>query len=65
MFGICLYGDSTTIRRKPFFNILAACVKEPSIVLEIINATSHLEKGYTQDSSYVANLEHKFLDWVF
>jgi hypothetical protein len=75
MFGICLYGDSATIRRKPFLNILAACVKEPSIVLEITDATSHLETGEKKDASYGAEQfipwmkkldpENKFLDCVF
>jgi hypothetical protein len=61
MFGICLYGDSATIQRKPFLNIIAACVKEPSIVLGITDATSHHEEGKKKDSSYVA---HKFMPWM-
>jgi hypothetical protein len=45
MYGICLYGDSVTFKHKHFLNILAASVKEPSIVLEIADATDHLNKG--------------------
>lgn len=75
MYGICLYGDSATIRRKPFLNILAASVKEPIIVLEIADATDHLKKGLKKDSSYVAERfipwctkldpDNKYLDCVF
>lgn len=75
MYGICLYGDSATIKRKPFLNILAASVKEPSIVLEIADATDHLKEGGKKDSSYVAGCfipwcrrldpDNKFLDCVF
>ena len=61
MYGICLYGDSATIRRKPFLNILAASVHEPSIVLEIADATDHLKCGGKKDSAYVAK---QFLPWM-
>jgi hypothetical protein len=60
MYIICLYGDSATIKREPFLNILAALVKEPSIVLEISDATDHLKTGNIQDSTYVAS---HFLPW--
>jgi hypothetical protein len=36
-------------------------MKEPSEVLEITDATSHLEKGVKKDSSYVAA---KFMPWM-
>jgi hypothetical protein len=61
MYGICLYGDSATIRRKPFLNILAASVNEPCIVLEIADATDHLKCGGKKDSAYVAK---QFLPWM-
>jgi hypothetical protein len=61
MYGICLYGDSATIRRKPFLNILAASVNEPCIVLEIADATDHLKCGGKKDSTYVAQ---QFLPWM-
>ena len=61
MYGICLYGDSATIRRKPFLNILAASVHEPCIVLEIADATDHLKEGGKKDSTYVAK---QFLPWM-
>ena len=61
MYGICLYGDSATIRRKPFLNILAASVNEPCIVLEIADATDHLKNGGKKDSTYVAK---QFLPWM-
>ncbi len=61
MYGICLYGDSATIRRKPFLNILAASVNEPCIVLEIADATDHLKGGGKKDSTYVAK---QFLPWM-
>jgi hypothetical protein len=40
-----MYGNSATIKNKPFLNILAASVKEPNIVLEITDAPDHLKKG--------------------
>ena len=62
MYGICLYGDSVTIRRKPFLNILAAAsVNEPCIVLEIADATDRLKGGGKKDSTYVAQ---QFLPWM-
>jgi hypothetical protein len=45
MYGIRLYEDSATIKRKPFLYILAASGKEPSIVLEIADVSDHLSKG--------------------
>jgi hypothetical protein len=60
MYGICLYGDSATIKQKSFLNILAASVREPSIVLEILDATDHRKQGRKKDSTYVTK---QFIPW--
>ena len=63
IYGICLYGDGTTIRQKPILNIFVASVKKPSTVLGIADATAHLSAGGKKYSRYLCSQPVFALCW--
>jgi hypothetical protein len=55
-YGLTLYGDGATVKKMPLINILCAGAHNPAAVLEIVNCSSHLQKGDKKDASYIASL---------
>jgi len=56
VFGITVFGDSATIKTVPLVNVLASCVNNPFVLLEIANCTAHLAKGGKKDAKYIAKI---------
>ncbi len=54
IFGLSLYGDCATIKRMLLMNILASSVNNPTILLEVVNATEKLEDGGKKDASWIS-----------
>ena len=51
LFGLSFYGDGATVRKMPLLNVMASGAYLHTAVMEIINCTSHLEKG-EKDAQY-------------
>ena len=63
MFGLCFLGDSATIRRTPFMNILGMCGTIPPVTISIHDCTGHMAMGGKKDAPFIANLfEEKILE---
>ena len=62
LFGLSMYGDGATVHRMPLLNILASGVFEPAAVLDIVDATEHLQGGGTKDATYIANITQPYID---
>jgi hypothetical protein len=62
VFGLSYYGDSTTVKQMPLNNILASSVYLQTALLEIVDATAHLEKGGKKDASYIVSLFRPHID---
>jgi hypothetical protein len=45
VFGLSFYGDGATFKKMPLINILASGAYLQTALLEIVDATSHMEKG--------------------
>ena len=54
IFGLSMMGDGATIKKKPFFNILAYGYHLPAAVLAIVDCTKHLVAGGKKDAEYIA-----------
>jgi hypothetical protein len=64
IYGVTLHGDGATVRKKPLTNILAAGVHMPAFVLEIADATGHMEAGGKKDARYVASIFRPHIDRI-
>jgi hypothetical protein len=53
---LSFYGDGATVKKMPLINILASGAYLQTALLEIVDATSHLEKGGEKDASYTSSL---------
>ena len=62
VFGLSFYGDGATVRCMPLLNIMASGAYVHTAVLEIINATSHMEIGGKKDARYIASLFRPHID---
>ena len=51
VFGISLFGDGATVKKKALLNVLGSGVHLPSACLEIVDCTSHLEAGGKKDGN--------------
>ena len=56
IYGITMYGDGATIKKKPLFNILAAGVHNSAAILEIKDCSGHMASGGKKDAAYIASL---------
>jgi hypothetical protein len=56
VFGLCLFGDGTTVKRMPLISTLCSGVHERTSVLEIVDCTSHMTAGGKKDARYIAKL---------
>lgn len=56
IFGLSLYGDGATIHKMPLLNLLASGVHQNVAVLDIVDATAHIEEGGKKDAEYIASL---------
>ena len=54
IFGLSVMGDGATIKKKPFFNILAYGYHVPAAVLAITDCTKHLVAGGKKDAEFIA-----------
>ncbi len=64
VFGLALYGDCATIKRMPLMNILASSINNPTILLEVVNATDQLEDGGKKDASWISSHFHPHLERI-
>ena len=51
--GLTIFGDGATIVKSPLVNILAAGVKTPSAMMDIVDCTHHCSRGYKKDERYL------------
>jgi len=58
VFGVTVFGDGATIKIKTVLlvNVLAACVNNPFVLLEIADCTAHLAEGGKKDAKYFAKI---------
>ena len=56
IYGITMYGDGATIKKKPLINILAAGVHNSAAILEIKDCSGHMSSGGKKDAAYIASL---------
>jgi hypothetical protein len=56
IFGLSFYGDSATVKRMPLVNVLCSGAYIHTAVMEIRDATKHLETGGKKDARYIADL---------
>ena len=61
LFGLSLYGDGATVHKMPLLNILASGVFQLVAVLDIVNATQHLETGGKKDAEYIAAIMEPYI----
>jgi hypothetical protein len=54
IYGLTVYGDGATTKKKPFVNILASGTHCPAAVLEIADCTGHMMSGGTKDAKFIA-----------
>lgn len=54
--GITIFGDGATYLRIPFINILAAGVHNDAGLLDIVDCSGHVAKGYKKDAEYIAKI---------
>jgi hypothetical protein len=62
VFGLSFYGDGATVKKMPLTNILASGAYLQTALLEIVDATAHLEKGGKKDATYIASLIRPHID---
>jgi hypothetical protein len=62
VFGLSYYGDGATVKKMPLINILASGAYLQTALLEIIDATTHMEKGGKKDATYIASLFRPHID---
>lgn len=63
IFGLSFYGDGATVRRMPLLNIMASGGYVHTAVLEIVDCTSHMEKGGKKDARYIASIFRPHIDF--
>ena len=54
--GVTVFGNGLTIKTVPLVNVLAACVNNPFLLLEIADCKAHLAKGGGEDANYIAKI---------
>jgi hypothetical protein len=62
LFGLSLYGDGATIHKMPLLNMLASGVHENVAVLDIVDATEHIQQGGKKDAEYIASLFEPYIE---
>jgi hypothetical protein len=62
VFGLSFYGDGATVKKMPLINVLASGAYLQTALLEIVDATSHMEKGGKKDASYISSLFRPHID---
>lgn len=62
IFGISFIGDGATVKRMPLINVLASGAYLHTGVMEIFDATSHMETGGKKDAQFIASLFRKHID---
>jgi len=66
IYGISMFDDNATVRKKALLNILASGVHIPSACIEIVDCSTHLVVGSKKDGKYANCLLHftkKFEAW--
>jgi len=61
-YGISIFGDGATVKKKALLNILASGVHMPSACLEIVDCSAHLAGGGKKDAIYIANCFLPFIE---
>jgi hypothetical protein len=61
-FGITTYGDGATVKKMPLINVIASGAYLHVGVLEIVNCSSHMERGGKKDARYIASLFRPHID---
>jgi hypothetical protein len=61
IFGITIFGDGATIKTVLLVKVLAACVNDKFVLLEIAGCTAHLAKGGKKDAKYIAKIIMPFI----
>ena len=54
IFGLEIFGDSTTIVQVPMMNILACFAGNPSCVLDVVDSSDHVAKGNKKNALFHA-----------
>jgi len=54
VYGLAIFGDGATIKKTPYFNILASGVHSPATCLEIVDCSEHLSGGGKKDATYIS-----------
>jgi hypothetical protein len=62
IFGLSFYGDGATVKRMPLVNVLCSGAYLHTAVMEIRDATSHMELGGKKDARYLASLFRPYID---
>jgi len=61
-YGISVFGDGATVKKKALLNVLASGVHIPSACLEIVDCSAHLAIGGKKDAKYIANCFLPFIE---
>ncbi len=62
IYGISMFGDGATVKKKALLNILASGVHIPPACIEIVDCSAHLAAGSKKDGKYIANCFLPFID---
>jgi len=62
IYGISVFGDGATVKKKVLLNILASSVHIPSSCIEIVDCSRHLEVGGKKDAEFIAQKFIKHID---
>jgi hypothetical protein len=62
VFGLSFYSDGATVKKMTLINVLASGAYLQTALLEIVDATSHMEKGGKKDASYISSLFRPHID---
>jgi hypothetical protein len=64
IYGVTAHGDGAKVRKKPLTIILTAGVHMPAFVLEIADATKHMEVGGKKDARSVVSICRPHIDRI-
>ncbi len=64
VFVIALFGNGTTIQKKPMMIFLRSSPNNPFVLLDIVDCTSEMAKGGEKDAKYIAGLLKPIISWI-
>jgi hypothetical protein len=64
VFGIDLCGNGVTIQKVPMMIFLGSSPNNPFALLDIVDCTSEMAKGWKKDAKYIAGLLKPIISWI-